>query len=82
MRIGAAAALADLRRARLRLLTGLAALHAGPGYAAYRWSTGGTTESINLVMHGYGRKFIGAGDEIILTTLEHHSNIVPWQMLA
>jgi len=33
-------------------------------------------------MHGYGRKFIGAGDEIILTTLEHHSNIVPWQMLA
>jgi len=44
--------------------------------------TSGTTESINLVMHGYGRKFIGAGDEIILTTLEHHSNIVPWQMLA
>jgi len=33
--------------------------------------TSGTTESINLVMHGYGRKFIGAGDEIILTTLEH-----------
>ena len=44
--------------------------------------TSGTTEGINLVMHGYGRKFIGAGDEIILTTLEHHSNIVPWQMLA
>jgi cysteine desulfurase/selenocysteine lyase len=44
--------------------------------------TSGTTDSINLVMHGYGRKFIGAGDEIILTTLEHHSNIVPWQMLA
>jgi cysteine desulfurase/selenocysteine lyase len=44
--------------------------------------TSGTTESINLVMHGYGRKFIGADDEIILTTLEHHSNIVPWQMLA
>jgi len=44
--------------------------------------TSGTTESINLVMHGYGRKFIGAGDEIILTTLEHHSNIVPWQMLC
>jgi cysteine desulfurase/selenocysteine lyase len=33
-------------------------------------------------MHGYGRQFIKAGDEIILTTLEHHSNIVPWQMLA
>ena len=44
--------------------------------------TSGTTDAINLVAHGYGRKFIGAGDEIILTTLEHHSNIVPWQMLA
>ena len=44
--------------------------------------TSGTTDAINLVMQGYGRKFIGAGDEIILTTLEHHSNIVPWQMLC
>ncbi len=44
--------------------------------------TSGTTDAINLVMHGYGRRFIGAGDEIVLTTLEHHSNIVPWQMLA
>ncbi|WP_292967466.1 cysteine desulfurase [Nitrosomonas sp.] len=44
--------------------------------------TSGTTDSINLVMHGYGRKFIQEGDEIILTALEHHSNIVPWQMLA
>ena len=44
--------------------------------------TSGTTDSINLVMHGYGRKFIGAGDEVILSTLDHHSNIVPWQMLA
>ena len=44
--------------------------------------TSGTTDGINLVAHGYGRKYIGAGDEIILTTLEHHSNIVPWQMLA
>lgn len=44
--------------------------------------TSGTTDAINLVMHGYGRKFIAAGDEIILTTMEHHSNIVPWQMLA
>src|SRR5690606_16714417 len=39
--------------------------------------TTGTTEAINLAAHGYGRKFIGAGDEIVLTTLEHHSNIVP-----
>ena len=44
--------------------------------------TSGTTDAINLVMHGYGRKFIGKDDEIILTTLEHHSNIVPWQMLV
>jgi cysteine desulfurase / selenocysteine lyase len=44
--------------------------------------TSGTTESINLVMHSHGRKFIKRGDEIILTNLEHHSNIVPWQMLA
>ena len=44
--------------------------------------TSGTTEGINLVMQGWGRKFINAGDEIILTVLEHHSNIVPWQMLA
>jgi len=44
--------------------------------------TSGTTEGINLVMQGWGRKFISAGDEIILTVLEHHSNIVPWQMLA
>lgn len=44
--------------------------------------TSGTTDGINLVAHGYGRKFFGAGDEIILTTLEHHSNIVPWQMVA
>lgn len=44
--------------------------------------TSGTTDSINLVMHGYGRKYIKEGDEIILTTMEHHSNIVPWQMLA
>jgi len=44
--------------------------------------TSGTTDAFNLVTHGYGRRFIGPGDEIILTTLEHHSNIVPWQMLA
>src|SRR2546425_6124483 len=42
----------------------------------------GTTEGINLVMHGYGRKFIGAGDEIIISAMEHHANIVPWQMLC
>jgi cysteine desulfurase/selenocysteine lyase len=44
--------------------------------------TSGTTDGINLVAQGYGRKFFKAGDEIILTKLEHHSNIVPWQMVA
>lgn len=44
--------------------------------------TKGTTESINLVASTFGRKFIGQGDEIIISTLEHHSNIVPWQMLC
>jgi len=42
----------------------------------------GATEAINLVMHGYGRAFLGEGDEIIISALEHHSNIVPWQMLC
>src|SRR5918911_2277008 len=42
----------------------------------------GTTEGINLVMHGYGRKFVSAGDEIIVSAMEHHANIVPWQMLC
>ena len=42
----------------------------------------GATEGINLVMYSYGRKFIGAGDEIIISAMEHHANIVPWQMLC
>ena len=42
----------------------------------------GATEGINLVAQTWGRKNIAAGDEIILSELEHHSNIVPWQMLA
>ena len=41
-----------------------------------------TTEAINLVAQTYGRQTVQAGDEIILTTLEHHSNIVPWQLLC
>ena len=43
--------------------------------------TRNTTESINLVAHGWGRKFLEAGDEVVLTEIEHHSNIVPWQLL-
>lgn len=44
--------------------------------------TKGTTESINLVASTFGRKFITKGDEILISTMEHHSNIVPWQMLC
>jgi cysteine desulfurase/selenocysteine lyase len=44
--------------------------------------TSGTTDAVNLVANGFGRAFVGAGDEIVLTHLEHHANIVPWQMLC
>jgi len=42
----------------------------------------GATEAINLAATGYGRKFLKKGDEIIISAIEHHSNIVPWQLLA
>jgi len=44
--------------------------------------TAGTTESINLVVSSFGKKFLEKGDEIIISTMEHHSNIVPWQMIC
>ena len=44
--------------------------------------TRGTTESLNLIANGWGRKFLREGDEILLTDMEHHSNIVPWQFVA
>ena len=44
--------------------------------------TRGTTESINLVAHAWGRKTLREGDEILLTEAEHHSNLVPWQLVA
>jgi len=44
--------------------------------------TRGVTEGINLVAYSYGRAFIGKGDEILVSAIEHHSNIVPWQMLC
>jgi cysteine desulfurase/selenocysteine lyase len=42
----------------------------------------GTTEGVNLVSQTWGKKFLNPGDEIVLSTLEHHANIVPWQMIA
>jgi cysteine desulfurase/selenocysteine lyase len=44
--------------------------------------TRGTTEAINLVAHAWGLDNVGPGDEILLTVMEHHSNLVPWQLLA
>ena len=44
--------------------------------------TRNTTEGINLVAHSYGRQNVGPGDDIIVSNMEHHSNIVPWQMLC
>ena len=44
--------------------------------------TRGTTEAINLVAQSWGRTNVRAGDEVLITAIEHHSNIVPWQMLC
>ena len=44
--------------------------------------TSGTTQSINLVAHSFGRKFVNAGDEVIISNIEHHANTVPWQVLC
>lgn len=44
--------------------------------------TRGTTDSINIVAGSFGRKFLNAGDEVVITHMEHHSNIVPWQMIC
>ena len=44
--------------------------------------TAGTTDSINLIASSFGKKFLEKGDEIIISTMEHHSNIVPWQMIC
>jgi len=44
--------------------------------------TSGTTHALNLVAQGWGEQFLKEGDEIVLSALEHHSNIVPWQLIA
>ena len=51
----------------------------GDGYLIF---TAGTTEAINLAAYAWGRHMLGAGDVVGLTEIEHHSDIVPWQMLA
>ena len=57
-------------------------LHLNAKQASEIIFTKGTTESINLVAHCFGKLAIAEGDEIIITQMEHHSNIVPWQLLC
>ena len=61
---------------------GKVARHIGASTPASIVFTRNTTESINLVARAWGEANIGEGDEIVLTVMEHHSNIVPWQLLA
>ncbi|MFW5693706.1 MAG: aminotransferase class V-fold PLP-dependent enzyme [Alkalispirochaeta sp.] len=73
---GYATAQYDTARERLRTL-----IHADPTVGEVIF-TRGTTESVNMVAHGWGRRNLVPGDEIVLTPLEHHSNMVPWQQIA
>jgi len=59
----------------------LAAFIGAPGPETIVFNRG-TTESVNLVAHAWGRRFLEDGDEVLLSELEHHSNIVPWQLAA
>jgi cysteine desulfurase/selenocysteine lyase len=70
----ATAAFEDTRRSMQRFLNAESAEQVIITY--------GTTDGINLVAQTYGKKFLKEGDEIIISTMEHHSNIVPWQMLC
>ena len=65
----------EATRARLARFLGAA----GPEEIVF---TRGATEGVNLVAHGWGRKFLRPGDAILLSVMEHHSNLVPWQLLA
>lgn len=60
----------------------LAAAFVGAGSPREIVFTRGTTEGINLVAHGWARKFLRPGDAILLTEMEHHSNLIPWQQAA
>lgn len=70
-------ATAEYEAARARVASFINAAH--PHEVIF---TRGTTEAINLVARGWGDENVGEGDEILLTEMEHHSNLVPWQMLA
>jgi cysteine desulfurase/selenocysteine lyase len=59
----------------------LAAFFGAPGPETIVF-TRGTTESMNLIAQGWGRKFLKSGDEVLITDMEHHSNIVPWQLTS
>jgi len=83
---------ANIHRAVYRLSEEATAAYEGVRAQAAAWLNAsepreivfvrGTTEAVNLVAATYGRAHVGAGDEILLSAMEHHSNIVPWQILA
>ena len=56
--------------------------HIGAKYEHEIIFTGGTTDSINLIASAFGKKYVNAGDEIVVSEMEHHSNILPWQQLC
>ncbi len=56
--------------------------HIGAKYEHEIIFTGGTTDSINLLASAFGKKYLNAGDEIVVSEMEHHSNILPWQQLC
>ena len=56
--------------------------HIGAKYEHEIIFTGGTTDSINLLASAFGKKYVNAGDEIVVSEMEHHSNILPWQQLC
>ena len=78
----AAHALADRATHGIRRRAGKAQAFVGATHLHEIVWTRGTTESINLVAHSYGGSVLRRGDEILISVMEHHSNIVPWQLVA
>jgi cysteine desulfurase / selenocysteine lyase len=74
--------MADKATAEFEAVRDLVKEHLNAGSREEVIFTKGTTESVNLVAFSFGEKFISEGDEIIVSEMEHHSNIVPWQLMA
>lgn len=74
--------MADKATAEFEEVRDLVKVHLNAGSREEVIFTKGTTESVNLVAFSFGEKFISEGDEIIVSEMEHHSNLVPWQLMA